>query len=195
MHKEHLILSPGKSDAFSLLEDSINNIFEPFVKVHIYKVGWRDNAETFDQKMKRLLVFIDEIADKYGSVSLGGISASASFMLNAYMERRSEVKKVVSICGRLRAGKFVFPQLELAAWQSNAFYKSVILSEENQKKMTFQDRNRFMTLSAKFDEPVPRSTSILEGANNLKVPMIGHIFSQAYAIRKMDKEIIDFLTV
>lgn len=193
MSREHLFLSPGKSDVFSLLEWYINTAFGSAVQVHIYRVGWRNNRESYEQKMEKFLDVVNKVADQFGPVSLGGISASGSFMLNAYMEMPDKIKKVISVCGRLRVGKGVFPPMDLAAIGSHAFYESVVCSEENQRRMTEGDRRKFMTLSALFDEQVPHSTSTLTGARNLKIPMIGHIFSQAYAIRKMDKEIINFL--
>lgn len=192
MHREHLILIPGLGDRISLVEERLKKIFAPDVIIHFYRANWR-NGENFDSKLQHFLNFFDGISEKNGTLSLGGISAGGSLVLNSYCERRTKVNKVINICGRLKAGKIVFPPLGLAAITSRSFYDSVRASGENLEAFTTADTSKFMTFSALFDEQVPRQTSQLEGAQNLIVPRVGHVFSQAYALTRMNREITKFI--
>lgn len=192
--ESHFIIVPGLGDRVTLVEELFQNRFPNLVKIHVYRAPWIRNEESLSLKMKRFLMFIDQLTEDNGQVSLGGISAGGSFVLNAYMERKSKVNKVVNICGRLRVGEGVFPSLNLAAIRSRAFYDSVCASEQNLKKLTVSDKKNFMTMSAWFDEQVPHQTSVLDGAINLTIPMAGHIFSQAYALCFMNRKITNFIT-
>ncbi len=96
---------------------------------------------------------IDELSDKEYEISLFGQSAGGTAVLNAYIERKN---KIVNICGRLRKGKNVFPSLETAAKGNPAFVESVLLFEnQNEKKLTTEDRKKILTIKPLWDGVVP----------------------------------------
>jgi len=99
-----------------------------------------------------------------------------ALVLNAFLEV-PKINAVVNICGRLRAGKNVFPTLEQAASQSPAFKDSVELFEKGEPLMKAEQRKRVMTFTPLWDEVVPKETVFLKGAVNKTMPSGEHMVS------------------
>lgn len=190
--KHILIVVPGLGDNYRFYEwamkDWENNYnITPF----FYKVGW--NTSRVEIKLKEFLHQIDS-QTKQNRVSLMGLSAGGSFVINAFSLCRNKIYKVINNCGRLREGKNVFPSLTLAAKGYPAFKESVLLCEQNQKHISSKDRKKIMTIRPFFDEIVPSSTTDLEGAITIQIPSIQHMVSMGLSVTLFRKRIIDFLT-
>lgn len=177
-----LIIIPGLGDNAALTETATKGFEKNNISIFIHKAPWNDIKESFDKKLDRLVNLIDNYHSKGFLVSILGISAGASLVLNAYTIRKDKINKVICVCGRLRTGN------DLAHWfypwskRSPAFYKSVINSEKNQRLFTNKDSRQFLVFNAIYDDLVPLKTSFLERAENIRVPMVGHLFSIFYVM-------------
>lgn len=154
----------------------------------VFDSRWRDPEENLTTKLKRLTTVIDRQNELGKKVSLVGTSAGASLAMNAFLMRRESVNKVVSVCGRLKAGS-------AEEISPPAFGQSVASFEEKEKSLTAYDRAKMMTISAKFgDQLVPAKTSVIEGVINTKVPTPEHVFSIAMSLTLFSRPIINFLS-
>jgi len=103
--KEHsVIVVSGLSDETKKLEWATNHWQRHGLKPLVYSMGWQNNETDFQPKLERLTATVDRLADKGDTVSLVGISAGGSAVINAFFERRDIIHKIVNICGRLTVG-------------------------------------------------------------------------------------------
>lgn len=192
MKEHHIIFVPGLNGSKPLFDKAAESWGRFGFIPHSHQMVWKDNKH-FKPKLKNLLGEIDKLLGKDGVVSLVGTSAGGSMALNAFYERQRSIHKVVSICGRLRAGQNVCPTLKWAARESVSLQESVNLCEKNQAKLTPLSLKKVMTLHPVFDEVVPISTTILRGAKNIQIPFIEHVLSISLAMTVFTKPIVDFL--
>ncbi|MEK7141135.1 MAG: hypothetical protein AAB800_01160, partial [Patescibacteria group bacterium] len=161
----------------------------------VYSVGWRDGEYSFRQKLKRLVAMIDEIVNNADRISLIGTSAGGSAAVNAFMERKSKIHRVINICGRLRVGPTTgFRSFDSKTKSSPAFTESVRLCERGIEQLPLPDRRKIMTVRALFgDELVPPETAIVDGAHNIHVPTGEHMVSIGAALTLYSGPLISFL--
>jgi len=176
MSKEHhVIYVPGLNDTRKGYEFLINGWSIYGVVPHVHRVGW-ESGESFKPKLKKLVAEVNKLLDKGNIVSLVGGSAGGSAVLNTLVEE-PRINAVVNLCGRLRAGKNVFPSLDLAARNSPSFKESVLLFESVEPKMKSELRRKILNLIPIWDEVVPKSTVPLKGATNKILFSVEHMFS------------------
>ena len=163
------------------------------IKVELCRMQWR-NGHSFQSKLDTLLGLIDEHTKTGYAVSLVGISAGGSAVINALFARPDKVHKVINICGRLRGGNnHGFRSLERRSRSSTAFRDSVLTCEQNLEKIDSTYLSRIMTFRARFgDELVPSDTSQVSGAYNVALPTIEHMISIATTLIFYRRCIIDF---
>lgn len=160
------------------------------VRVHV--AGWLDGG-LLEEKLRRLLMVIDEESAAGNSVALIGMSAGASLALNAF-GRRPDVVGMVNVCGRLRAGQGVRPTLDEAALDSGAFRQSVLVCEETQAQLSAERRGRVLVLRPWKDAVVPVETMSLAGAEEHWVWGALHMLSIATAMIGCRAMILRFLS-
>jgi hypothetical protein len=192
MHK--VIIVPGLGDRVTTTSWATKRWNDYGLEPIVHPVFWR-NGEAFQIKLERFLRIVDEQVMNGGKVSLIGCSAGASAVLNAFYERKNQINKVISICGRLKAGNQKgCRSLRTRAKSSPAFEQSVKLFESRQGLLSEQDRKRIMTVRARFgDELVPADTSTLEGAYNLTIPTIEHTVSIYGSLTLFSSRLVTFL--
>lgn len=178
MRKKVVIYVPGLAD-----DKLIANLLFPFLPVIwrqfgyefvIHRPHWKA-GETFLPKQKMIEQLIDRYSDNKYKVCLIGQSAGGSAVLNTFTACKKKVDRVVNVCGRLRKGQNVSPTLEQAAKGYPAFEDSVLLFENtNEQTLSASDRKKVLTIKSHLDNIVPPTTTPLEGATNITIPMIGH---------------------
>lgn len=128
-------------------------------------------------------------------MSLVGTSAGGTAVLNAFIKRKNKIHRIINICGRLRTGpEYGFRSFQTTTSTSRAFAQAVKLAEAEEHTLTKAERNRIMTVRARFgDEVVPPETTILEGAYNTSVLTPEHMLSIGAAITIFSKPLINFL--
>ncbi|KKQ66962.1 MAG: hypothetical protein US86_C0002G0079 [Candidatus Daviesbacteria bacterium GW2011_GWA2_38_24] len=194
MSKEHsVIVIPGLGNDTSKLEWAIQHWRNHGLEPLVHSVDW--HKDEFQSKLERLVDLVDELSDKGDVVSLVGTSAGGSAVLNAFIERKDVIHRVVNVCGRLRTGAQAgFRSFEARTASSPAFAQAVKLFESREDTLTERDRQKIMTVRAMFgDELVPGDTTILEGAYNTQVPTPEHMLSIGAALTIFSQPVILFL--
>jgi hypothetical protein len=195
MNKHVAIIIPGLGDKIALFSILKRHWQNNGVELVVYSLGWRDK-ENFDSKLKKLTQLIDEQHAKKGiQVSLIGCSAGGSAILNAFIERKNSLHKVINICGRLRTGKQKgFRSLKTRSKSSISFNQAVKLFEQQENLLSSEDRKRIMTIRALLgDELVPSDTTTINGAYNLAIPTVEYSISIILALTILSKSLISFL--
>lgn len=197
MSKEHkVIVIPGLGDQRTKpLELAVGHWRLQGLESIVHAVGWHDGEDSFEPKLQRLTEMIDRFSQEGDKVSLVGTSAGGSAALNAFIERRDVVHRIINVCGRLRVGPEAgFRSFEAKSKSSQSFAESVKLCEVKQETLSDQDKKKIMTVRAMFgDELVPPETTIVEGAYNTKVPTPEHMFSIGMSLTLFSRPIIVFL--
>lgn len=190
--KNKVIIIPGLGDRVKMTQWATRNWSKYGLEPIVFSANWYSD-EILSEKLKRLLDQIDLYnGDK---VSLIGCSAGASLALNAFIERKDSLNKVVSVCGRLKTGSQKgFRSLETRARKSKSFFDSVKLFEAKEHLLSPIDRSKIMTVRPMFgDELVPASTSTIEEAKNITVFTPEHTLSIYATLSLFSKSIIGFL--
>lgn len=193
LHNVLMLAGLGDKRTAKMMEFATRHWRDYGINVNVYNVGWEDGSTEFSSKLEEIINLVDELA-KQGPVYLIGCSAGGSAAFNAFLKRPETIQKVVSICGRLRAGDYHSRSLERKSANSKAFKQSVLMFEGQEARIPEELKKRMMTVSARFgDQHVPGGTSHLEGAYNLKIPTTEHNLSIGMALTLLKKPVIDFI--
>ena len=193
---QNIIIVPGLGDHKTLTAWATKRWPNYGLEPIIHCVGWYDSKITFLEKLQNLTNKIDELISQEKKVSLIGCSAGASAVMNAFIERKNVIHRAISICGRLKEGTGGgFRSLKSRSVSSPLFAESVRLFENRENLLSESDRKKIMTVRAMFgDELVPANTSILDGAQNIKIPIFEHSLSIYTSLWIFSKPLVNFLT-
>ena len=189
--KHYVIVVPGLGDRNKLVSLAVKHWKKYGITPYVHVAPWK-KKEVLSAKLERLVSLVDKLSKK-GKVSLVGISAGGSMVLNAYAKRKQRIRAVINVCGRLKSGDKVFPSLDLASKGNPAFRESVLFCDESRHVLKKSDRKKVLTLRAWYDEIVPGSTTILKGALNKRMPIVEHNAAIMFALSMYRKQIINFL--
>lgn len=185
----HVIYVPGLGDDKTYGQDSAVRGWEKYgLSGHYFPIGWAD-GESFEPKLKRLLDKIDGLLHDGYLVSLVGVSAGASAVLNAYAQRPS-VHGVVLISGKVQRTHLIGGQIFSA---NPAFKGSAYMLKDSLKSLTPNRISRIMSIHPLRDGRVPVKDTLIPGSVEKTVPVIGHLFSIFYTVTFRGKLIADFL--
>lgn len=159
---------------------------------HVVRFGWRGQPDDFAPRLVRLGRYIDGLVATGAQVSLLGTSAGASAVLNAFFARRDDIRSVVSVCGRLRAGDGVYPSLDQSR-NRLLFKPSVLRCDEGISRLTPADKAKILTIRPLFDELVPVTTMTIAGATNRRILAVEHMVGIYLALSVYARLIVDFL--
>lgn len=187
--RHHVIYVPGLGDSRTYGQDkAIKNWQKYGLTAHFFPMGWADK-EKFGPKLERLLGKIDELTKQGHRVSLVGVSAGASAVLNAYA-RRSDVHGVVLIGGKVQnprsIGRLIFDV-------NPAFKESVFMAEKSLKSLGPDKISRIMSIHPLIDGRVPVADTRIPGSVEKTVPVIGHVTGILYTIVFRGRLIANFL--
>ncbi len=193
MHK--VIIVPGLGDETMGLEIITKTWKRQDLNMVTCSMNWRDSREGLAVKLDRLLNLIDEFVRNGNKVSLVGTSAGGSAVLNAFMQRKDSIYRVINICGRLRTGTHKgIHSFETRTASSPAFAESVKMCEKELKNLTSEDKGRIITIRPLFgDELVPANTVTINDVRNITIPTIEHVLSIGLALTLFSRPIIKFL--
>ena len=189
--KHYVVVVPGLGDEQRIPAYLLKQWKKFGVTPYLHLVPWK-KQEVFSTKLERLIQVVDKFSKK-GVVSLVGISAGASMVLNAYMQRKKQISAVVNICGRLKAGEKTLRPLDATCKGNRAFREAVLFCEEKEKLLSRSEKRKILNMRAMYDVIVPPSTSVLDGAKNMRLPVIEHNTAIVLALSMYKKRIIDFL--
>lgn len=162
------------------------------IEPHVVDFNWMADSEKFPGRFERMGKYLDEDMKDGREISLLGISAGGSAVINLFYPRRNKIKKVVTICGRVRD-----PNVR-KMWNHKpevlgVYEESVKLCEKNLDKLSDEYKEKIMTVRPYFDEVVPLRTMTIEGARNERVNSAQHMVSIALSMSLYSKIIVDFL--
>ena len=190
-----VIIVPGLGDETRKLEWVTRSWRKHGWHPIIHSMAWRNNKESFREKHARLLALIDQLSGQGSVIALVGTSAGGSAVMNAFMERRNVVSRVVNVCGRLRVGTHTgIHSFEARTASSRAFAESVKQSEEGQATLTLWDKKKILTIKPLLgDEVVPANTTTIPGTKNISIPSSEHVLSIAFTFILFSRIIFTFL--
>ena len=190
MEKYVAIIIPGlgEIERFSLLSSHWRKYH---VEPVLHRVGWH-GSEHFEARLAKIVARIDSFSTTGTKVSLIGCSAGGSAALNAFLERKNTVHKVISLCGWLRVGEHR-KYLERVKYISASFVESVTLLDRREKDLSSEDRARIMTVRPIFDELVAADVVILDGARNIRLPVPGHTLAIVSGLTIFCRQLIEFI--
>ena len=159
------------------------------IVVTVFDPKW-ENEEKFEVKLKRLLKLVDK-ETKVNPIALVGISAGGSLALNAFLERKKKVNRVVTVCSQLRHSHLT---KNTTLQRSEAFKLSVEMVEKQIKSLSEFERSKILNVrSLLTDELVPTDTSIVSGSKKIEIPTEAHVITIVTALTLFSKRIIQFI--
>ena len=169
--QHHIVYIPGLGDTKTRGQRLAVRLWRTYgVYGHCHPVIW-NSAESFDKKLKDLLSEIDELLAKGYVVSLMGASAGASMALHAYAERKQDMIGVALVCGELAEAKTI----NASYFEGNpAFQTSMERLPKTLASLSFDDRQRIISIHPLYDETVPVADTRLDGARMRTVMSFGH---------------------
>jgi len=182
--KDYVIFIPGLGDNKAALNWALRLWRCGGVQAEVYRFDWTNtSAGVLLQKQSRFLDRIDELLARGFRVSLVGISAGGSVVLNAFRERQNMVHAVINICGRLRDG-FPNAQPALQDFSNTApvFHDSVVQIGATTGCISAESRGKILTVRPFFDREVPVETVPFCGAQNTQIMSVCHGLSISVAL-------------
>lgn len=195
MIREHdVVIIPGLGDEAGRVSFLTRNWHREGLKPHVHKFGWKEDT-TFEDNLGVILSVVDSLLKRGKTVSLIGLSAGGSAVLNLFAERKDKIHRAINVCGRLTVGtQKGFRSFEARTASSPIFADSVKRFQTVERQLSDSDRQRIMTIRALFgDELVPSDTATVDGAVNIVVPTTEHLLSIAAALSIFSKPLIDFI--
>ena len=141
---------------------------------HYLPMMWNDK-QPFVPKLQRLLDKIDELSAD-GPVSLIGASAGASAVLLALTKRPDKVAGVVCMCGKITHPETINPERYV---ENPAFQDAMTDLRHTLPEITAKYAGRIMSIHPLYDGTVPIRDTILPGAREKTVPLVGHALTIA----------------
>lgn len=185
----HIIYVPGLGDSRTHGQNILLQLWRLFgLKSHYFALDWADK-QPFAPKLQRLLGEIDRLQKEGQTVSLVGVSAGASAVLNAYSQRKS-VAGVVCIAGKIQNPQTVS---ERTYATNPAFKESMAMVKASLDNLDAQHRQKIMSIHPLADHTVPITDTIVQGAVERAIPVKGHVFSIFYAVIFGSRFIANFL--
>lgn len=189
MQQHTVIIVPG-IPAFSIFLKILTSWFRLIGLIPVVlDIHWTDTSSNFKQKIQPLFNLIDT-SSQNGNVSLIGISAGGSAVLNAFCQRKNSVQEVVTICSRLGKEKGT---LSTNMKKYPSFRESIELLEQSKLLLSPADKRKILTIRSIFDEKMSSSLMILEGAQQSTIFMVFHVLIIFFALSFFSNSVITFL--
>jgi len=158
------------------------------VRTTMFRVRWSSEA-SFQDRLDRLDALIEQCEQRGERVALMGASAGAGAVLAAYARRRSIIGVVII------AGKFLEPEdiIKPVLLRNVAFAQSMTTVPELLEKLGPEDRARILSLRSARDGVVDDEDTLLEGAVNETMRVVGHVIAIGYALMFRAGRVVRFL--
>lgn len=163
----------------------------------IHVIGWKERKKDFEARLSILVEKIKQLLrEEDASVSLIGISAGTSAIINAYSILRDEerllIKSVILLCGRFNFTSHWWYPMRYGVKPYPAFEQSVALAEKNLEQFSQKEIKKIFVFNLIFDEVTPSSASSIKGATTIVFPLITHLVG-IYAIFLWNKKLTTVL--
>lgn len=143
-----------------------------------FPVYWH-KTEDFKLRLAELSKKVVELNSEGRRVVLVGYSAGASAAINALSANKEKVSRVILICGKIQNLDKINDQY----FKLNPrFGRSIDLLKKSLPDLDAKQRAKILSIRPIFDEVVPVKDTIIEGAKNKKIFMVGHVPTIAYCL-------------
>lgn len=176
--KHHVIYVPGILDDIYHQSWAVKAWRLHGVHGHTHLMPWAGPGD-YGPKMQRLLDEIDRYRAQGHKVSLVGASAGASAVINAYVERKSDITGVVYFVAKIQAPETVSDRVYA---ENPAFRTSMDQLQTNLKKLTASDKAKMHSFYSPGDNYVPYEATVIEGVEEDRLPPLHHGRAITYAL-------------
>jgi pimeloyl-ACP methyl ester carboxylesterase len=190
--RHHVILVPGLRDGQQpLLKLVLLNWRLNDLAAELHLAPWTDVKEKLDDKLARLVSLVESYqADK---VSLVGISAGGSLVLNAFIKRPKLVSHVVTVCAPIRVILGQKPKGDALLEANPALRASLESCERGIGQLSAKDKHQVLTIRSAHDQLIADQAVLLDGATNIKISGFNHTLGIFTAFVVENKRILDFI--
>lgn len=185
------IYVPGLGDHRSMGQDKAIADWQKLgFELTYFPLHWGDKKD-FKPKLQSLLDEIDRLHTETGSqIVLIGSSAGASAILHAYAKRKNSIRSAVCICGKIRNPQTIGEHV----YRNNpAFKQSMQQLPATLGELEPNDRRKIISVHSLYDGRVPVADTYIEGAKELTIHTVGHVFSIGFALSLGKKKIAKFI--
>jgi hypothetical protein len=176
--QHHVIYVPGILDDVYHQRLAVKTWRLYGVRGHLHVMPWLGD-EAYKPKLQRLLDEIDSYRAKGHRVSLFGVSAAASAVINAYMERKDDITGVVYAVAKIQAPETVSNKIYA---KNPAFKTSIYELQDNLKKLTQADKAKMHSFYSPADGYVPHAATVIPGVRETRLPALRHGWAITYCL-------------
>lgn len=190
---QNLLIIPGLGDDVRYTKFLTRDWEEKYsIKPHIVAFGWSGESSEFPDRFKKMEKYVDDYIKENNNVSVLGISAGGSAVINLFSRRKDKLKHAVVVCGRLHDSN-VRKMWNHRAEDLGVFEESIKLCEKNLESLSDKDKERILTIRPFYDDIVPVRTMTIDGARNIRINSVQHMISIYLAMTLYSKTIANFL--
>ncbi|WP_265520198.1 alpha/beta hydrolase family protein [Oerskovia flava] len=187
----HVVFVPGLGDRWRplvwLQRQALRGWRAHGVCTTLFPVGWSSEAR-LDDRLEALDALIDTIEARGEQVVLVGASAGAGAVLAAYA-RRPEVRAVTIVAAKYHDPAAIpGPVLE----HNDLFDESLRTVPTLLERLGPAERARILALRSAKDGVVPDEDTLLAGAVNETMRIVGHVTAIGYALLFRSRRIVRF---
>ena len=158
------------------------------VRTTMFRVRWSSDA-TFQDRLDRLDAPVEQCEQRGERVALMGASAGAGAVLAAYARRRSIIAFVIIAGKVLEPEDIIKPVLDRNA----PFAQSLAAVPELLEDLGPDDRAKILSLRSARDGIVDDEDTLLEGAVNETMRVVGHVVAIGYALMFRARRVVRFV--
>lgn len=158
------------------------------VRTTMFRVRWSSDA-SFQERMDALDAMVERFEQRGERVALVGASAGAGAVLAVYARRRSIVAVVII------AGKFLEPEdiIKPVLDHNVPFAQSLSAVPKLLEGLGPEDRAKILSLRSARDGVVDDEDTLLDGAVNETMRVVGHVIAIGYALMFRARRVVRFL--
>ncbi len=177
--KTTVLFIPGLGDGKVRGENLAIKLLAPWrLDGEYFPIYWH-KKEDFKTRIAELSKRIAELNSEGRRVVLVGYSAGASAAINALSANKEKVQRVILICGKIQN----LDKINDSYFKLNPkFGGSVELLKKSLPDLDAEQRAKVLSIRPIFDETVPVKDTIIQGAKNKRVFMVGHVPTIAYCL-------------
>jgi pimeloyl-ACP methyl ester carboxylesterase len=165
----HIIYIPGIGDHHSYGQDIAIQLWRLFgLTPHYLPLGW-NKPEGFDVKQRRILELVDRLQSKNNSVSLVGVSAGASAVLNAFAHS-NKITKVICISGKINNPQTIGEKVFVV----NPDFGQSMSNLSKSLAGLGAKKSKILSIHPWRDQTVPIADTRIQGTKELTLPGRNH---------------------
>jgi len=175
---KHVIYVPGLGDNKPHGQNIVIQLFRIFgITPHYLALGW-NKSEGYDTKQTRLIAKINSLAKAGNSVSLIGVSAGASVVLNSFAANKN-ISKVICISGKINNPQTISNK----TFKENPDFKeSMAHVQSSVASLNEKQLKNIMSTHPRSDQVVPIADTNIKGATEKTLPGHSHSTGIFFAI-------------